>query len=139
MKINKKSDIKRAELAMSVMKKPKTENEKEKQKLKGDILILSNTLLNDKKINKATYNKMFSLFMGSSRMGALEDAYNTLNNIKKSKETKVFKKAEFHELKTKERTTRETKEGKEDKFMMIMAKKNTKKTMHKYHLTAIID
>jgi len=139
MKIMKNFDIKRAELAMTVMKKPKNENEKEKQKLKGDILILSNNLLNDKKINKATYNKMFSLFMGSSRMSALEDAYNTLNNIKKSKEIKVVKKAEFHELKTKERTTRETKEGKEDKFMMIMAKKNTKKTMHKYHLTAIID
>ena len=82
---------------------------------------------------------MFSLFMGSSRMSALEDAYNTLNNIKKSKEIKVFKKAEFHELKTKERTTRETKEGKEDKFMMIMAKKNTKKHIEKFHLTATIE
>ncbi len=37
MKIIKKNDIKRAELAMSVMKKPKNESEKEKQKLKGDI------------------------------------------------------------------------------------------------------
>ena len=55
----KKNDIKRVELAMSVMKKPKNEGEKEKQKLKGDILILSNTLLNDKKINKATCNKCF--------------------------------------------------------------------------------
>ncbi len=35
MKIIKKNDIKRAELAMSVMKKPKNESEKEKQKLKG--------------------------------------------------------------------------------------------------------
>ena len=139
MKIIKKNDIKRAELAMSVMKKPKNESEKEKQKLKGDILILSNTLLNDKKINKATYNKMFSLFMGSSQINALEDAYNTLKNIKKSKDIKVVKKGEFHELKTKEKTTREINEGKEDKFMMVISKIKNKKTLHKYHLTAIID
>jgi hypothetical protein len=44
MKNIKISDIKPAELAMAVMKKPKNGNEKEKQKLKGDILILSNTL-----------------------------------------------------------------------------------------------
>ncbi len=139
MKIIIKNDIKRAELAMSVMKKPKNESEKEKQKLKGDILILSNTLLNDKKINKATYNKMFSLFMGSSQINALEDAYNTLKNIKKSKDIKVVKKGEFHELKTKEKTTREINEGKEDKFMMVISKIKNKKTLHKYHLTAIIE
>ena len=50
---------------------------------------------------------MFGLFMGNARMEALEDAYNALNKIKKSKEVKSVKKAEFHELKTNERTTRE--------------------------------
>ena len=49
---------------------------------------------------------MFALFMGNSKMNALEDAYNTLVNIKKSKEVKVVKKAEFHELKSNEKTSR---------------------------------
>jgi 1,2-phenylacetyl-CoA epoxidase PaaB subunit len=132
---------KRAELALSISnsKKSKNDDDKQRQKIKGDILILSNSLLNDKKINKATYNKMFGLFMGSARINALEDAYNTLVKIKKSKEVKVVKKAEFHELKTDEKTTRETKEGKEDKFMMMIRHKKTKKTLEKFHLTAIID
>ena len=131
---------KRAELALSILnnKKNKNDDDKQRQKIKGDILILSNTLLNDKKINKATYNKMFSLFMGNSRMEALEDAYNALNKVKKSKDVKTVKKSDFHELKTNERTTREKKEGKEDKFMMLMSKNKTKKSLEKFHLTAII-
>ena len=118
---NKKID-KRAALALSIMnnKKTKTDKQKNVQKLKGDVLILSNQLLNDNKINKATYNKMYELFLSSSRANALEDAYTTLLKIKDSNETKTVKKSEFHELKTNERTTREKKEGKEDKFMMMI-------------------
>ena len=113
---------KRAELALSISKKPKNEAEKQKQKVKGDILVLSTSLLNDKKINKATYNKMFALFMGSSQMNALEDAYNTLTKIKESKDNKVHKKNEFDDMKKQEKTTRETKEGKVDKLMVILNK-----------------
>ena len=132
---------KQAELALSISnnKKSKNDDDKQRQKIKGDILILSNSLLNDKKINKATYNKMFALFMGSARMNALEDAYNTLVNIKKYREVKVVKKADFHEMKSNEKTSREIKEGKEDKFMMmIKSKTKTQKPLEKFHLTAII-
>ncbi len=70
---------------------------------------------------------MFALFMGNSRTNALEDAYNTLVNIKKSNEVKVVKKADFHEMKSNEKTSREIKEGKEDKFMMMIRSKNKTK------------
>ena len=137
---NKKID-KRAALALSIMnnKKTKTDKQKNVQKLKGDVLILSNQLLNDNKINKATYNKMYELFLSSSRANALEDAYTTLLKIKDSNETKTVKKSEFHEMKSNEKTSREIKEGKEDKFMMmIRSKTKTKKPLKKFHITAII-
>ena len=130
---------KRAALAQSIVKNPKNDKDKQKQKIKGDILLLSNSLLNEKKINKATYNKMFNLFMSSSRINALEDAYNTLSKIQKSKDNKVHHKGEFHEMKKDIKTDRETKEGKVDKLMMIIAKNKTKQPLKKFHLTATID
>jgi hypothetical protein len=74
---------------------------------------------------------MLALFMGSARMNALEDAYNTLVNIKKSKEVKVIKKTDFHEMKSNKKTSREIKEGREDIFMMLMGKTKTKKPLEK--------
>ncbi len=109
------------------------------KKFKCDILLLSNNLLNEKKINKATYNKMFGLFMSSSRINALEDAYTTLSKIQKSKDDKVHNKGAFHEMKKEIKTDRETKEGKVDKLMMITAKNKTKAPLKKYHLTATIE
>jgi hypothetical protein len=76
--------------------------------------------------------------MGSARMNALKDAYNTLVNIKKSREVKVVKKAEFHELKPNEKTSREIKIGKEDKFMTLISRNKPEKPLQKIHLTAIM-
>ncbi len=124
---------------MLITKKSKTDNQKYIQKVKGDILILSNNLLNDKKANKATYNKMYDLFLGGSRINALEDAYKTLINVNNAKEGKSINKAEFDEMKSNEKIKRESNEGKEDKFMMMIRHKKTKKPLQKYYLTAIID
>ena len=38
--------------------------------------------------NQSTHNKKISSFMGSARMNALEDAYNTLSKIKTQKKQK---------------------------------------------------
>ncbi len=65
--INKRAELAELALSISSNKKSKNDDDKQRQKIQGDILILSNNLLNDKKINKATYNKMFGLFMGDAR------------------------------------------------------------------------
>ena len=124
-------------------KKTKTDDEKQRQKIKGDILLLSNNLLNDKKINKATYNKMFKLFMSKARMDTLEDAYKSLIKVKESNVNKKLTKEEFHEMKTNERITRQ---GQEETVETMLRKKHpkqpktkTKKPLEKYHLSALID
>ena len=140
MKKNIKFENNLAKTALSVLntKKPKNESEKERLKVKSELLLLSNQLLNEKKINKTTYNKMFDLFMSQARINALTDAYSSLTKINESTEAKVHKNKDFKAIKQEEKAKRETKEGKVDKFMMLMSKTKNKK-LYKYHLTANIE
>ncbi len=48
-------------------------------------------------------------YLNNKLMGILEDAYNSLVKIKDSKDNKVVKKSNFHELNKQEKPTRETK------------------------------
>jgi len=131
---------KQAQLAISFANSKKTKNEDDTQrkKLKTDIIILSNKLYNEKKINKSTYNKMDSLVWGRTRGNTLEDAYNALIKVENSKESKVFNKGNLKELNLNERLNRQKEQGKEDKFMMMITKNKNKKNLEKYHLNAII-
>ena len=135
--INFENNVAKNALSVLNSKKPKKDSEMERLKVKSELLLLANQLLNEKKINKTTYSKMFDLFMSQARMNALNDAKSSLMKIKESNESKVYKNKDFKAIKQEEKTKRETKEGKVDKFMMLMSKTKSKK-LFKYHLTANI-
>ena len=142
--MKKISDIeKREKLGTSTMRTPKNDNERDRLKLKGDILMLSSELLHSKKINKPTYNKMYNLFLGASRLPALVDAHKTLLKIKSSTEEKVFRKVDFHEMKKQEKTIRETRQERLAKLLTIVARKNKKDKYDKlpdrtFHINAVV-
>jgi hypothetical protein len=110
---------------------PKQNNKKNIQSIKGNILLLANKLLNDKKINKSAYNKMYNLYLNKSRLDTLEDAYNALNKIKDS-DVKVHAK-DFKKMKSEEKEKRAP-----DKFMLMVKNKQKEIKLHRYHLTAQI-
>ena len=134
--INKQAQI---AISFASSRNSKTEDDKQRNKLKKDIIILSNKLYNEKKINKATYNKMDGLVWGRTRRNTLEDAYKALAKVENSNDSKVFNKGYLKELKQKERLARQKEQGKKDKFMMMITKNKNKKTLSimlsKYFLT----
>ncbi len=116
-------------LSISNNKKSKNEDDKQCQKIKGDNMVIfwysPIIYWMIRKLIKLHTTKCLLLIMGNALMNALEDAYNTLVNIKKWRQVKVVNMNEFHELKSNEKTSKEIKEGKEDKFMKMVKNNKT--------------